>query len=66
MDDIKIPVVIRYIDIYKRWFICYEVNYQNAFRNEGFASRHEAVRFAQELDCEVIKHDFDELQNIES
>ncbi len=61
------PVVIRYVPQLKKWYICHEKSYQNAFRNpvNGFDSREDAFQFAQDHDCAVQWHEFDILQSFE-
>ena len=56
------PVVIRYIQ--GGWWISHAKSYQNAFRKSvnGYATREEAVEFAENNDCEVVFHEHDELQ----
>lgn len=60
----RIPVVIRFIGLFGKWYICHERSYQNAFSRDvnGYDNRSEAVEFAESNGCEVIFHDFDELQ----
>lgn len=57
-------VVIRYYDIFEKWFICHEKSYQSAFSRDfnGFESRDKAVEFAEENDLEVVIHPFDKMQ----
>lgn len=59
-----IPVVIRWIDIFNKWYICHAKSYQNAFRKDvnGFDTRGEAVIFAENHDCNVVFYDTDPLQ----
>lgn len=64
----KIKVVIRYLAIFEKWFICHEKTYQNAFRPDynGFETREKAVKFAQENGTEVVFHEHDRLQKHQS
>lgn len=64
----KIKVVIRYLAVFEKWFICHEKSYQNAFRRDynGFETREKAVKFAQENGTEVVFHEHDRLQKHQS
>jgi len=60
----SIPVVIRWIGLCSKWFICYPKSYQNAFSSElnGFETRDQAVEFAESHGCVVERHHYDRLQ----
>ena len=60
----KTFVVIRFVDVFSKWFICHEKSYQNAFRKEGgrFETRKEAVQFAENNNCVVVFHEKDQCQ----
>lgn len=60
----KTKVVIRYLAIFERWFICHQKSYQSAFSRDfnGFKTRDMAVEFAEQNDLEVVYHEFDRLQ----
>tara|TARA_R110001599_G_scaffold100770_9_gene258135 strand:+ start:4429 stop:4647 length:219 start_codon:yes stop_codon:yes gene_type:complete len=57
-------VVIRYLSIFEKWFICHEKSYQSAFSRDynGFETRDKAVEFAESNDLEVVFHEHDKLQ----
>lgn len=61
-DEVRdIPVVVRYIQ--GKWRIAHALSYQNAFANSvnGFETREDAVEFAEDHDCEVFYHEYDQL-----
>lgn len=60
----KTKVVIRYLAIFERWFICHQKSYQSAFSRDfnGFETREKAVAFAEQNDLDVVFHEFDKLQ----
>lgn len=62
--DCEIFVVVRYFSGEGKWFICHAKSYQNAFRKgvNGFKTRDNAVRFAENNKCQVTWHYFDILQ----
>lgn len=62
-----INVVIRYIDVFKKWYICFASDYKTSFRSSvnGFTSREDAVSFAESYKCIVVFHDDDPLQTHE-
>lgn len=57
-------VVLRFIDIYDKWYICHAGSYQNAFRSNlnGFEDRQDAVKFAERNSCQVVHYLHDQLQ----
>ncbi|MFP3637583.1 hypothetical protein [Paraburkholderia sp. SIMBA_054] len=63
-EAVKLSVVARYVDMDRKWYLCHAARYQNAFRNEvnGFGTRGEAVRFAEQAGCAVEYHEYDRLQ----
>lgn len=62
-NDMK--VVVRWIHLFSKWYICHAASYQNAFRAEsnGYAEREDAVNFARQRGCEVVFHEHDQLQH---
>lgn len=57
-------VVVRWIPVLGRWYICHAATYQNAYRKEsnGYATRTLAIQFARQQGCEVEFHERDQLQ----
>lgn len=55
-------VVVRLFPQDNRWHLAHEKSYQCAFK-PYFKTRAEAVKFAEENGCEVVKHSHDQLQN---
>ncbi|MGF6604608.1 hypothetical protein P3T23_009364 [Paraburkholderia sp. GAS448] len=62
----EVPVVARYVDMDRKWYLCHAASYQNAFRKEvnGFGTRGEAVRFAEQAGCAIEYHECDQLHAI--
>ena len=60
----KIPVVIRFIEIFNKWHICHAKSYQSAFRF-GFITHDDAITYCEQNGTvEVVYHSYDKLQDI--
>jgi hypothetical protein len=57
-------IVIRYIGIFNKWYICHADTYQNAFGNDinGFENRNAAAVFARAKGCKIYYNPNDCLQ----
>lgn len=59
-----VPVVVRYLEVLGKYYICHACSYQNAFRSalEGFDTREQAEEYARAQGCTVERHRDDQLQ----
>jgi hypothetical protein len=57
-------MVIRFIGIFNKYYLCHAASYQNAFSSSmnGFATRAEAEKFATDRGVTVVRHSTDQLQ----